>query len=79
MNEQSQLNDDRQMSLKPFTVSAIYGDGLESLIVHCLASDAQAARDYVLMKTLGAVIIASVFTGHLIEPDSVVCVVDERE
>ena len=58
--------------LAPFTVSAIYDDGLEAVIVHCMAADAQAARDQVIMERQGRVIIASVFAGHLTEPDAVV-------
>lgn len=58
--------------LKPFTVSAIYDDGLEAVIVHCVAADAQAARDQVIMEKNGRIVIASVFAGHLIEPDAVV-------
>ncbi len=58
--------------LKPFTVSAMYDDGLEAVIVHCVAADAQAARDQVIMEKNGRIVIASVFTGHLIEPDAVV-------
>ena len=65
-------SDQPQKELKPFTVSAVYCDGLETMIEHCLAADAQAARDQVIMKTGGAVIIASVFAGHLNEPDAVV-------
>lgn len=57
--------------LMPFTVSGVYDDGLEATIVHCMATDAQAARDEVVMKTKGAVVIASVFAGHLTEPDAV--------
>ena len=68
-------SEDRERSapaLKPFTVSAVYDDGLEALIRHCTTADAQAARDEVIMDTNGRVIIASVFEGHLVEPDSVV-------
>ena len=65
-------SDETRKELKPFTVSAVYCDGLETMIEHCLASDAQAARDQVIMKTGGAVIIASVFAGHLNEPDAIV-------
>lgn len=65
-------SDQKQKELKPFTVSAVYSDGLETMIEHCLAADAQAARDQVIMRTGGAVIIASVFAGHLNEPDAVV-------
>lgn len=65
-------NEDAAASLKPFTVSAVYDDGLEAVIVHCMAADAQAARDKVVMERQGAIIIASVFTGHLTEPDAVV-------
>ena len=54
----------------PFTVSAVFCDGSGKLIVHCYASDAQAARDQVLMETGGAAIIASVFAGHLVEADA---------
>lgn len=56
----------------PFTVSAIYDDGLEAVIAHVTAADAQAARDKVIMEKQGRVIIASVFAGHLTEPDAVV-------
>jgi len=59
-------------TLDLFTVSAIYDDGLEAVIVHVTAADAQAARDKVIMERQGRVIIASVFAGHLTEPDSVV-------
>ena len=59
-------------TLKPYTVSAVYDDGLEAVIRHCVAADAQAARDQVIMETGGKVIIASVFDGHLHEPDSVI-------
>ena len=59
-------------TLKPYTVSAVYDDGLQAVIQHCMAADAQAARDQVIMGTGGRVIIASVFEGHLHEPDSVV-------
>jgi hypothetical protein len=65
-------SDQTRKELKPFTVSAVYCDGLETMIEHCLAADAQAARDHVLMQTGGAVIIASVFAGHLNEPDAIV-------
>ena len=65
-------------TLKPYTVSAVYDDGLEAVIRHCVAADAQAARDQVIMETGGKVIIASVFDGHLHEPDSVIFRV-ERE
>jgi hypothetical protein len=58
-------------TLKPYTVSAVYNDGLEAVIRHCMAADPQAARDQVIMDTQGRVIIASVFEGHLHEPDSV--------
>ena len=58
--------------LKPYTVSAVYDDGLEAVIRHCMAADPQAARDQVIMETEGKVIIASVFEGHLHEPDSVI-------
>ena len=58
--------------LKPYTVSAVYDDGLEAVIRHCMAADPQAARDQVIMETEGKVIIASVFDGHLHEPDSVI-------
>jgi hypothetical protein len=60
------------LTLRPYTVSAVYDDGLEALIVHCIAADAQAARDQVIMEKQGRVIIASVFDGHLHEPDSVI-------
>jgi hypothetical protein len=59
-------------TLKPYTVSAVYDDGLEAVIKHCVAADPQAARDQVIMETGGRVIIASVFEGHLDEPDAVV-------
>ncbi len=62
----------REFALSAFTVSAIYDDGLEAVIVHCMAADAQAARDQVIMEKQGRVIIASVFAGHLTEPDAVV-------
>ena len=65
-------SDQTQPELKPFTVSAVYWDGLETMIAHCLAADAQAARDQVIMRTGGAVVIASVFAGHLDEPDAIV-------
>ena len=58
--------------LNPYTVSAVYDDGLEAVIRHCMAADPQAARDQVIMETQGRVIIASVFDGHLHEPDSVI-------
>jgi len=61
-----------EFALDPFTVSAIYDDGLEAVIVHVTAADAQAARDKVIMEKSGRVIIASVFAGHLTEPDAVV-------
>ena len=67
-----------EKTLKPYTVSAVYDDGLEAVIRHCVAADAQAARDQVIMETGGKVIIASVFDGHLHEPDSVIFRV-ERE
>ena len=54
----------------PFTVSAVYCDGSGKLVAHCYASDAQAARDQVLMQTGGAAVIASVFAGHLVEADA---------
>ncbi len=57
---------------KPFTVSAVYADSFEAMIAHCYAADAQAARDDVLMRTGGSVLIASVFNGHLHEPDAIV-------
>ncbi len=60
------------LTLKPYTVSAVYDDGLEALVKHVFAADAQAARDGVIMDTGGRVIIASVFDGHLNEPDSIV-------
>ena len=58
--------------LRPYTVSAVYDDGFEAVIKHLLAADAQAARDQVIMDTGGRVIIASVFAGHLAEPDAVI-------
>ncbi len=61
-----------EFALSAFTVSAIYDDGLEAVIVYCMAADAQAARDQVIMERQGLVIIASVFAGHLTEPDAVV-------
>ena len=61
-----------EFALDPFTVSAIYDDGLEAVIVHVTAADAQAARDKVIMERQGRVIIASVFAGHLTEPDAVI-------
>lgn len=67
----------RTASLKRFTVSGVYDDGLEAIIVHCTAADAQAARDYVVMKTGGRVVIASVFDGHLSEPDATVFRADQ--
>ncbi|MGI8567326.1 MAG: hypothetical protein ACR2LZ_12685 [Pyrinomonadaceae bacterium] len=70
------MNDENEdvdvLAQKPYTVSAVYDDGLEALIKHCMAADAQAARDGVIMDTGGRVIIASVFDGHLSEPDSIV-------
>ncbi len=70
------MNDNNEdvsvLTLKPYTVSAVYDDGLEAVIKHCIAADAQAARDQVIMETGGRVIIASVFAGHLSEPDAVV-------
>ncbi len=62
----------KEKILKPYTVSAVYDDGLEAVIRHCMAADPQAARDQVIMETEGKVIIASVFDGHLHEPDSVI-------
>ena len=61
-----------EFATSPFTVSAVYDDGLEAVIVHVVAADAQAARDEVIMAKAGRVIIASVFAGHLHEPDAVV-------
>jgi len=75
--ENEKTNNTPEITLKPFTVSAVYDDGLEALIEHCMAADAQAARDQVIMKYKGAVVIASVFDGHLSEPDAVVFRVDE--
>lgn len=72
MNNEGQSENAPATILKPYTVSAVYDDGLESLIVHCMAADAQAARDQLIMKANGAVVIASVFDGHLSEPDAVV-------
>ena len=63
-------NRQTQCSFNPFTVSAVYCDGSGKLISHCYASDAQAARDQVLMETGGAAVIASVFAGHLVEADA---------
>ena len=54
----------------PFTVSAVYCDGSGKLVAHCYAADAQAARDQVLMQTGGAAVIASIFSGHLVEADA---------
>lgn len=70
-------NNQQHSELKPFTVSGVYWDGLETMIANCLAADAQAARDQVIMKTNGAVVIASVFAGHLDEPDAVVRYVEQ--
>lgn len=70
MNTENQ--DAGALTLKPYTVSAVYDDGLEALVKHVFAADAQAARDGVIMDTGGRVIIASVFDGHLSEPDSIV-------
>ena len=67
-----EIDDAGALELKPYTVSAVYDDGLEAMIKHCMAADAQAARDQVIMDTGGRVIIASVFDGHLDEPDSIV-------
>jgi hypothetical protein len=64
-----------EYGFKPFTVSAIYCDGSGKVISHCYASDAQAARDQVLMQTGGGAIIASVFAGHLIEAETDVLLV----
>lgn len=72
MNDEDQNENASAITLKPYTVSAVYDDGLESLIVHCMAADAQAARDQLIMKANGAVVIASVFDGHMSEPDAVV-------
>ncbi|MFL6229717.1 MAG: hypothetical protein ACJ741_13175 [Pyrinomonadaceae bacterium] len=63
-------NGQSQCSFNPFTVSAVYCDGSGKLVRHCYASDAQAARDQVLMETGGAAVIASVFAGHLVEADA---------
>ena len=70
MNNETMASDG--FMLKPFTVSAIYDDGLEAVIVHCVAADAQAAREQVVMEKSGRIVIASVFAGHLTEPDAVV-------
>jgi len=67
-----EIKKDDAFIVKPFTVSAIYDDGLEAVIVHVTAADAQAARDKVVMEKGGRVIIASVFAGHITEPDAVV-------
>ena len=75
--ENEETNSTPEITLKPFTVSAVYDDGLEALIEHCMAADAQAARDQVIMKYKGDVVIASVFDGHLSEPDAVVFRVDQ--
>ena len=56
-----------RVGFDPFTVSAVYCDGSGKLVAHCYASDARAARDQVLMQTGGAAVIASVFSGHLVE------------
>ena len=77
MNDEVRDESAPEATPKPFTVSAVYDDGLESLIVHCMAADAQAARDQVIMQASGAVIIASVFDGHLFEPDAVVFRVEQ--
>lgn len=69
----------KEETLKPYTVSAVYDDGLEAVIRHCMAADPQAARDQVIMGTEGKVIIASVFDGHLHEPDSVIFNVERDE
>ena len=69
----------KEKILKPYTVSAVYDDGLEAVIRHCMAADPQAARDQVVMETQGRVIIASVFEGHLHEPDSVIFSVERDE
>lgn len=68
----SENEDVGALILKPYTVSAVMDDGLESVIKHCIVADAQAARDQVIMDTGGRVIIASVFEGHLSEPDAIV-------
>ena len=75
--ENEETSSTPEITLKPFTVSAVYDDGLEALIEHCVAADAQAARDQVIMKYKGTVVIASVFDGHLSEPDAVVFRVDQ--
>ena len=75
--ENEETSSTLEITLKPFTVSAVYDDGLEALIEHCMAADAQAARDQVIMKYKGGVVIASVFDGHLSEPDAVVFRVDQ--
>jgi hypothetical protein len=54
----------------PFTVSVVFCDGSGKLVAHCYAADAQAAQDQVLMQTGGAAVIASVFSGHLVEADA---------
>jgi len=69
----------KEETLKPYTVSAVYDDGLEAVIRHCMAADPQAARDQVIMETEGKVIIASVFEGHLHEPDSMIFSVERDE
>lgn len=77
------MNDENEdvgvLILNPYTVSAVYDDGLEAAIKHCMATDAQAARDQVIMDTQGRVIIASVFDGHLSEPDTVVFHADQTD
>lgn len=68
---------EESLGYSPFTVSAVFCDGSGNIIQHCFAADAQSARDQVLMQTGGAVIIASVFIGHLSEPDEEVRFIDE--
>ena len=69
----------KEETLKPYTVSAVTDDGLEAVIRHCMAADPQAARDQVIMETEGKVIIASVFDGHLHEPDSMIFSVEQDD
>lgn len=71
-------NGQTQYGFNPFTVSAVYCDGSGKLIVHCYTSDAQAARDQVLMETGGAAVIASVFAGHLVETDADVYLLEDE-
>lgn len=70
-------NGQTHYGFKPFTVSAVYCDGSGKVINHCFASDAQAARDQVLMQTGGGAIIASVFAGHLLEAETEVLLIQD--